>query len=280
MSQKKAWLITAGVACASYCAIRVGLLLLPPIELLYPPHLFPPRWGTSIWWLHAFLLIPFLVVVGLTLLVAGLSKLAKATVFLGTWAIYAPLLMLIIAPMAAALFPSFAVMVVLRWAFYPWVGAGYLPLYGSPARDVVMPPLIAIGFAIAIVGLVQVAKAARGKYLVTDGLYATVRHPQYLGIAIWALGFALWGSSYIDCVVWFTMVFTFALLALREEKRLGKQFGADYLAYRQEVPFMLPLWRLKGMPLPAAGWLRLIALAGIYVVGVVVIVAIFALLGW
>jgi len=220
------------------------------------------------------------VVVGLALLTGALSKLTKVTVFLGTWGIYAPLLMLIIAPMAAALFPSFVVMVVLRWGLYPWVGAGYLPIYDSAARDLVMPLLIAIGFAIAIVGLVQVAKAARGKYLVTDGLYATVRHPQYLGIAVWALGFALWGSSYIDCVVWFTMVFTFALLALREEKRLGKQFGADYLAYRQEVPFMLPLWRLKGMPLPAAGWLRLIALAGIYVVGVVVIVAIFALLGW
>jgi len=55
---------------------------------------------------------------------------------------------------------------------------------------------------------------------------------------------------------------------------------ADYLAYRQEVPFMLSLWRLKGMALPATGWVRLIALAGIYVVGVVVIVAIFALLGW
>jgi len=43
---------------------------------------------------------------------------------------------------------------------------------------------------------------------------------------------------------------------------------------------MLPLWRLKGMALPATGWVRLIALAGIYIVGVVVIVAIFALLGW
>jgi len=219
------------------------------------------------------------VVVGLTFLASALSKLTKTAVFLGTWALYAPLLMLIIAPMAAALFPSFAVMVVLRWALFPWVHTGYLPLYSSAARDVVMPPLIAIGFAIAIVGLVQIAKAARGKYLVADGLYATVRHPQYLGIAIWALGFALWGSSYIDCVVWFTLVYTFALLALKEEKRLGKQFGADYLAYRQKVPFMLPLRCPKGIALPATGWARPLALAGIYVAGIALIMVIFALLG-
>lgn len=280
MSQKKAWLITLGVACASYCVIRVVLSLLPTIELVYPPYLFPPRWGIAIWWLHAFLLLPFVVVLGLTLLAAALSKWAKVTVFLGTWAIYAPLLMLIIAPMAAALFPSFALMVVLRWVLYPWIGAGYLPLYGSVICDVVMPPLIAIGFAIAIVGLAHIAKGVKGKYLVTDGLYATVRHPQYLGIAIWALGFALWGSSYIDCVVWFTLVYSFALLALREEKRLEKQFGADYLAYRRKVPFMLPLRHSDRMSLPTAGWARAISLAGIYVVGVTGIMAMFGLFGW
>lgn len=68
------------------------------------------------------------------------------------------------------------------------------------------------GIGLFIQGWRQVHKARGENRLVTDGLYAYVRHPQY---------------------TW---------LARREEQQVLKQFGEEYRAYQQKVPMFIPRW--------------------------------------
>ena len=129
-----------------------------------------------------------------------MSRSSKLATFLSTWIVYAALTGEIILSMSGALWLIFPLLLPLN-PLMRWFGlnrAGFLPIRGMPAQDIVVPIIITFGFAITIVGLVQIVKGAKRKCLVTNGLYATMRHPQHLGIALWALGFALWGSNILD----------------------------------------------------------------------------------
>ncbi len=74
--------------------------------------------------------------------------------------------------------------------------------------------------------------------LVTRGVYRLVRHPLYLFglLALWAsptmteagLGFSLGVTLYA------------ALGSILEERKLVRTFGAEYLAYRKTVPWLVP----------------------------------------
>jgi len=102
--------------------------------------------------------------------------------------------------------------------------------------------LIILGLSLLIIGLTQIAIAKiKHMGLVEKGLYAWVRHPQYLGICLWIFGDALYGLRPMDFVVWLTLVFLYFLLAESEERSLQRQFGKDYLEYKKEVPFIFPL---------------------------------------
>jgi protein-S-isoprenylcysteine O-methyltransferase Ste14 len=74
--------------------------------------------------------------------------------------------------------------------------------------------------------------------LATRGVYRLVRHPLYLFslIALWssavmtesALGFCLGATLY------------FSLGSILEERKMTRAFGPDYIAYRKEVPWLIP----------------------------------------
>jgi protein-S-isoprenylcysteine O-methyltransferase Ste14 len=132
--------------------------------------------------------------------------------------------------------------------------------------------------AITILGLVQVFRARREKRLQKDGLYATVRHPQHLGIAIWTFGLALAASTTAGYMTWFTMLYLYILLAFWEEKRLSQQFGSTYDDYHRSTPFMIPFVNI-GLPLPESRWRRVAALAGYYVAGMAMLCLIMQLIG-
>ena len=110
--------------------------------------------------------------------------------------------------------------------------------------------LIFFGIALLIAGLVQIAVAKiRGTGLVKKGLYAWVRHPQYLGIIIWIFGDVLYGLRPVDFVLWTTLVFLYLFLAESEERTLVKEYGEKYLVYKKQAPFILPF-----MPSKSLGW--------------------------
>jgi protein-S-isoprenylcysteine O-methyltransferase Ste14 len=78
------------------------------------------------------------------------------------------------------------------------------------------------------------------------GLYAHVRHPRYLGMMLGVLGVCvLAGSPSLWAVSALWWVAALAIIRL-EERELRDRFGAEYTAYAQRVPALLPI-RTGGM---------------------------------
>jgi len=130
-------------------------------------------------------------------------------------------------------------------------------------------PLVLLGIGLFIVSFAQVYwTKLRGHGLVTGGLYAVARHPQYLGLAIIGLGaFVVWPRVLV-LITYVTMLFLYGLLARREEARCLEQFGGVYREYTSRTGMFSP-WPLpRGTPWPAVGLRRTLATVSLYVVAV------------
>lgn len=96
------------------------------------------------------------------------------------------------------------------------------------------------------------AAAPGGSYMDTTrvaegGVYAVVRHPQYLGYALLVAGFALltW-HPVLGCLAALAAL-GFHAQAREEERFLRSRFGAGYQAYAARVPrfnLVAGIWRL------------------------------------
>lgn len=105
-----------------------------------------------------------------------------------------------------------------------------------------------LGYAIALVGVGmfiqgwrQVYRARKEDRLVTEGLYALMRHPQYTGLFI-----ALFGEGVVHWPTLFSVglfpviVLLYVWLARREERHMIARFGQAYRTYRRQVPMFIP----------------------------------------
>lgn len=88
--------------------------------------------------------------------------------------------------------------------------------------------------------------AAKGKHLVTEGVYVHVRHPQYSGLFLITLGFLIQWPSLTTLIMWPILIFAYYRLAMREEKNVEKQFGREYLEYKKRVPGFIPKFEKGG----------------------------------
>ncbi len=149
---------------------------------------------------------------------------------------------------------------------------------GWHIRFLVAQVLVAVGLAITIVGLGQIVRSLKDKRLVSGGLYATIRHPQHLGIAIWTFGLALALSRTVGYMAWYTVVYFYLLLALREERQLIGQLGEEYELYKKNTPFMIPFIHVS-LPLADYGWRRVGGLVAYYVLGMLVLCLVLQLVG-
>ena len=77
--------------------------------------------------------------------------------------------------------------------------------------------------------------APRTRHLMTDGPYSFSRNPMLLGVYIYDLGVLLWLQSWWPLTVFAAEVVLLTLQVLSEEKRLEKDFGEEYRAYKQRV---------------------------------------------
>jgi len=83
--------------------------------------------------------------------------------------------------------------------------------------------------------------------LVDSGIYAVIRHPQYLGFILFVFALVLMSQHWLSV---FSGVLGSALFykdVLREEQMSVEKFGDDYQLYMQEVPrmnFLLGILRL------------------------------------
>jgi protein-S-isoprenylcysteine O-methyltransferase Ste14 len=145
----------------------------------------------------------------------------------------------------------------------PWWIQYYPPLVWLPFVVAYVQPLaIDLDASLRLLGLgIAVASAAfaawamwslgrsygirmdvfEGQSLKTDGPYALVRHPMYLGIVLFHVGASLALESPLLLAI--TALFVVPFTAVRigaEDKVLRDAFGERYLRYAERVPALIP----------------------------------------
>jgi protein-S-isoprenylcysteine O-methyltransferase Ste14 len=82
--------------------------------------------------------------------------------------------------------------------------------------------------------------------LITDGLYAHVRNPLYLGNLVIALGVMVIFLNPWLIVIFCGLVLHYYLIIRAEEGYLERKFGETYLSYKRSTPRLIPaIWRGK-----------------------------------
>ncbi len=76
--------------------------------------------------------------------------------------------------------------------------------------------------------------------LVTDGPYAIVRNPMYLGHLLFLAGLALVFRSRLGAVIFAGTAAWYQQRAQEDESKLAARFGDEYEAYRRRVPRWIP----------------------------------------
>ena len=128
-----------------------------------------------------------------------------------------------------------------------WLTSFFLP-------HMILPPTlplkaIRIGgsflFVIGFVGfLVCAMQVYLGKILkwgiAAKGLYAYIRHPQYLFLGLWGVGLVILWPRFIVLVTLSLMFILYYFLAKDEERRMLDQYGDSYRQYMENTGMFLP----------------------------------------
>lgn len=80
--------------------------------------------------------------------------------------------------------------------------------------------------------------------LVDRGVYAIVRHPQYLAGVLLGVGLGLIAQHWVVGLLGAIVVFVSYLGTYPEEERLREKFGREYEDYAKRVPRMNLVWGL------------------------------------
>jgi protein-S-isoprenylcysteine O-methyltransferase Ste14 len=81
--------------------------------------------------------------------------------------------------------------------------------------------------------------------LIDSGVYSRVRHPMYLGILMFCLGFFFIIPSLLSLGVWVAFFILYDRMAAYEENDLVRLLGDEYTAYQKRVPKWLIRLRTK-----------------------------------
>jgi len=107
--------------------------------------------------------------------------------------------------------------------------------------------LVAAGLALYIAAIRQVRAALHQRRLVTDGVYAHVRHPIYASFTLLIVpGIAIMVRSVLGLSVPVVMYLLLRALIGKEEAHLERQFGDEYVRYRDRANLVFPRLRRLG----------------------------------
>ncbi|NOT58452.1 MAG: isoprenylcysteine carboxylmethyltransferase family protein [Deltaproteobacteria bacterium] len=116
---------------------------------------------------------------------------------------------------------------------------------GNPHFD----PLHILSNLFIVGGFIMLASAWRVLYeaqrtntLATTGLYAHMRHPQYVGFILIMLGFLLQWPTLLTLIMFPILVTMYVQLARREEQEVLEEFGDVYARYAATTPAFVPRW--------------------------------------
>ncbi|MBO3842717.1 MAG: methyltransferase domain-containing protein [Candidatus Brockarchaeota archaeon] len=102
--------------------------------------------------------------------------------------------------------------------------------------------MMLIGILLILFGWSKIHKS--GGELVTNRVYAYVRHPQYLGILILTLGMLIQWITIPTALMWPILLLLYYRQARREEKEMEERFRERYREYKSKVPMLLPFQKI------------------------------------
>lgn len=134
-----------------------------------------------------------------------------------------------------------------------YLGAGLVTGPRAPPEPIMTLPLSGVtlamnawmvaGVVITVLGMALVAagwyQVYRAEELVTDGLYAYSRNPQYVGIILITLGWLIGWPTVLTVVLFPIVVYAYYRLARREEEDMRERYGETYEAYSEDVPLLV-----------------------------------------
>jgi len=98
--------------------------------------------------------------------------------------------------------------------------------------------LMIMGYTLLSKGWTQI-HSARGE-LVTNGIYAYARHPQYTGLFLVIIGFLVQWPTFLTVLMAPVLLYAYVHLAKVEEQRAMDEFGDDYRRYAENTPSFYP----------------------------------------
>jgi protein-S-isoprenylcysteine O-methyltransferase Ste14 len=92
----------------------------------------------------------------------------------------------------------------------------------------------------------DISISPRTKKLVKTGPYRYTRNPMVFGVHSLYFAWAVYLNTLVT-LLFVTVFFLVAVLYLKvsEEKRLLRDFGGDFIEYREQVSMIIPWWKKK-----------------------------------
>lgn len=100
--------------------------------------------------------------------------------------------------------------------------------------------LIVLGFFLLASAWSVLHKAQQAGALATSGWYARMRHPQYVAFVLIMFGFLLQWPTIPTLIMFPILLVVYLRLAKAEENQAIKQFGDQYIHYRNSTPAFIP----------------------------------------
>ena len=141
----------------------------------------------------------------------------------------------------------------LTWAFGINIPRGFL--WGHTLESYIGYWGMYLGVGINIIGGLLIIQGWRVIYreywskdsgegkLVTDGIYACMRHPQYTGFLLMTFGLLVHWATLPLLIMWPLLVRQYIGLAKKEEEEMIANFGQEYLEYMERTPRFIPRLR-------------------------------------
>lgn len=83
-------------------------------------------------------------------------------------------------------------------------------------------------------------RAQRAGELATTGIYARIRHPQYVGFVLIMFGFLFQWPTVLTLAMFPVLTIMYVRLAINEERDAAQRFGATWSAYAERTPRFFP----------------------------------------
>lgn len=149
-----------------------------------------------------------------------------------------PLTIYLLSPLLGQDYLSFGLSESHLWAFAV-AQAGFVRLEIAVQLVMALSTLLLLIAAILLIrGWIHIYRAQDG--LATHGLYAFLRHPQYVGLILGVVAFNVQWPTFLTLLMAPVLIVMYIRLAKREEKELEERFGEVFLDYQRRVPGFLP----------------------------------------